>query len=144
MSPPTDSHGPTEAITSTDFGPQSSNASYSGDATPTGLSAAMSGRCGTNCSVTARPTHFWPGRSGRAPSMKESGHPMTQRPSMSDWVDRVESFSSSSSLTIVADAAGPEASILRGCTSAMGTMRPCAGRRTRLAMRASIVTEAPA
>ncbi len=69
MSPPTDSHGPTEEMTSTSLGPHFSNASYSGDSVSPGLSAAMSGRAGTMRSVTARPAHLWPLASGRAPSM---------------------------------------------------------------------------
>lgn len=55
MSPPVDSQGPTEEMTRTLFGPHFSKASYSGDSMPAGLSAAMSGRCGTMRSVTARP-----------------------------------------------------------------------------------------
>ena len=40
-------------------GPHFSNASYSGDSMPAGLSAAMSGRAGAKRRVTARPTHFF-------------------------------------------------------------------------------------
>ena len=67
MSPPIDSQGPTEDATRTSRGPHSSNATYSGDASPLGLSAAMSGRWGTKRNVTARPTIRRPGKSGRAP-----------------------------------------------------------------------------
>lgn len=48
MSPPTDSHGPTEDMTRTLLGPHNSKASYSGDFSPAGLSAPISGRWGTN------------------------------------------------------------------------------------------------
>ena len=99
MSPPTDSHGPTDDMTRTERGPHCSKASYSGDSMPAGLSAAMSGRCGTKLRVTARPQAFWPLPSGRAPSMVASGQPITHRPSMSDWVESVPSLSSSSSET---------------------------------------------
>ena len=99
MSPPTDSHGPTDDMTRTERGPHCSKASYSGDSMPAGLSAAMSGRCGTKFRVTARPQAFWPLPSGRAPSMVASGQPITHRPSMSDWVESVPSLSSSSSET---------------------------------------------
>ena len=99
MSPPTDSHGPTDDMTRTERGPHCSKASYSGESMPAGLSAAMSGRCGTKLRVTARPQAFWPLPSGRAPSMVASGQPITHRPSMSDWVESVPSLSSSSSET---------------------------------------------
>eukprot|EP00965_Chrysotila_dentata_P089485 2954329-Pleurochrysis_carterae.AAC.2 len=46
---------------------------------------------------------------GRAPSIKDVGHPITQRPSISDCVLRVLSFSSNSSETAPPDA-GPVAS----------------------------------
>ena len=86
----------------------SSKASYSGESTPPGLSAAMSGRAAANWMVTARPTiFFWPSVSGLAPIIWEVGQPMTQRPSISAWVESVPSFSRSSSLIFVADAAGP-------------------------------------
>lgn len=55
MSPPTDSQGPTELMTRTVLGPQSSKASYSGEISPPGLSAPMSGRWGTN--LARRHTH---------------------------------------------------------------------------------------
>mmetsp|Transcript_727 Transcript_727/g.1683 ORF Transcript_727/g.1683 Transcript_727/m.1683 type:complete len:207 (+) Transcript_727:1174-1794(+) len=109
MSPPTDSHGPTEDITITSLSPTSSNASYSGDSIPPGLSAAMSGRAGANWMVTARPTSFfWPSVSGRAPMMWDVGHPSTHRPSISACVLRLPSLASSSSLMWPPDA-GPEA-----------------------------------
>ena len=59
ISPPTDSQGPTDAKTMTSFGPHSSKASYSGEISPPGLSAAMSGRAGTNlcCGATSRLDH---------------------------------------------------------------------------------------
>ena len=139
MSPPTDSHGPTDAITSTFLGPHFSKASYSGELTPIGLSPAMSGRCGTKRSVTARPTHFWPLASGRAPSMNASGQPITHSPSISDWVDSVASLSSISSETSP-PLAGPSA-IERLCC-ASGAIRRAAGARSeREARRASITNE---
>ena len=110
MSPPTDSHGPTEDMTTTSLPFTSSKASYSGDSIPPGLSAAMSGRAAANWMVTARPTiFFWPSVRGRAPMMCEVGQPMTQRPSMSAWVESAPSFSRSSSLILTAEAAGPVA-----------------------------------
>ena len=70
MSPPTDSQGPTDCMTTTSLPLTSSKASYSGDSVPPGLSAAMSGRAGANCRVTARPTSFFcPSVRGRAPMM---------------------------------------------------------------------------
>ena len=110
MSPPTDSQGPTEDMTTTSLPLTSSKASYSGESTPPGLSAAMSGRAAANWMVTARPTiFFWPSVSGLAPIIWEVGQPMTHRPSISAWVESVPSFSRSSSLIFVADAAGPVA-----------------------------------
>ena len=50
--------------TITSLGPHFSNASYSGELAPAGLSAPISGRCGTKRTVTARPTIFMPLPSG--------------------------------------------------------------------------------
>ena len=86
MSPPIDSQGPTDDATSTSWGPQSSKATYSGDASPFGLSAATSGRWGTKRRVTARPTIFRPGKSGRAPWIIAGGHCFTHIASIRAWV----------------------------------------------------------
>lgn len=85
------------------------------------------------------PAHFCPGFRPRAPSMKASGQPITQRPSIRDCVESVESFSRSSSLTVVAEAAGPMA-MARCGTIIFWPMLSTGMRIARLAMRASILT----
>ena len=55
MSPPMESNGPTDEATRTVLESHISKASYSGDLVPVGLSAAMSGRCGTKRRVIACP-----------------------------------------------------------------------------------------
>ena len=117
MSPPTLSHGPTELMTRTSFGPHFSNASYSGLSGPGGLSDAMSGRAGTKFRVTARPTHLWEGWRGRAPSIWEGGHPMTHRPSTRAWVEREPRRDRRSSLIVPPDA-GPVANDRRAAAAA--------------------------
>ena len=109
MSPPTDSQGPTEDMTTTSSH-RRARSLVLGESTPPGLSAAMSGRAAANWMVTARPTiFFWPSVSGLAPIIWEVGQPMTQRPSISAWVESVPSFSRS----LIAD-------LRRGCGGARG------------------------
>jgi hypothetical protein len=74
MSPPTDSHGPTDEMQMTLLGLACSKASYSGESIPAGLSAAMSGRWGTMRTVTARPAIFMPGPSGLPPGTWRQHH----------------------------------------------------------------------
>ena len=78
--------------------------------------------------VTARPAHFMPLPSGRAASMVASGQPITQSPSMSDWVESEPSFSRSSSEITLSEAFGPFA-MPRDSTGA--TPRASAGAAAR-------------
>mmetsp|Transcript_4611 Transcript_4611/g.11985 ORF Transcript_4611/g.11985 Transcript_4611/m.11985 type:complete len:218 (-) Transcript_4611:246-899(-) len=136
MSPPTLSHGPPLDMTIASFGPAISNASYSGLFSPPGLSCWMSGRCMTNLHVTARPAIFCPGARGLAPSMNESGHPMTHRPSMRLCVLSVLSLASRSSEMAPADAAaGPVANARRAMLlyAAVGAAADADDAMTRVA-----------
>ena len=119
MSPPTLSHGPTEDMTRTSFGPHFSKASYSGLSGPGGLSDAMSGRAGTKFRVTARPAQRWDGWRGRAPSIWEGGQPMTHRPSTRAWVEREPRRARRSSL-ISPPEAGPVANARRATAARAG------------------------
>ena len=79
MSPPTDSHGPTDEMQMTLLGLACSKASYSGESMPAGLSAAMSGRWGTMRTVTARPAIFIPGPRGLSANREGCKHPYPGR-----------------------------------------------------------------
>ncbi len=68
--------------------------------------------------VTARPTHFIPGASGRAPSIWALGHPMTHNPSTKACVESEPNFSKTSS-EMVPPLAGPVANVARSVVVAV-------------------------
>ena len=128
--------GPTADATSTSFGPHSSNATYSAESTPFGLSARMSGRWWTNRRVTARPAIRWPGTSGRAPCMYVCGQSWTHSPSIRVGVGISLSWASCSSVTLwVGDVSGVSRANLGALCVADGELRVMAWYRV-----ASVVT----